>query len=315
MPTSTRRTASKVIYFHREELARITGRARACGQTPARFIREAALGGTPKRAADPLLTELALIGRRLDQIARLPETERDGALAEEVRAALDRHWALVRRVLADRRRGGGSVPVIAETSSGQRFAALAHYLLHGRSGEESERVAWTAGRNLGTDDPDVAAALMQNTAARNERVESPVYHLTISFDPNDPITPEQMQVVVDRVLRDLGLAEHQAVLVAHQDRAHPHVHLMINRVHPETGVAWDRWQDQPRIQRALRELERELGLREVAGRLYQLDGQEPPERAPLTNGERRQAERTGEPAFPDRVARTCQSCWNSALLA
>src|SRR5712692_427914 len=90
-------------------------------------------------------------------------------------------------------------------------------------------------------------------------------------------------------------------MVAHQDRAHPHVHIMVNRVNPKTGLAWDRWQDQPQIQRTLRELERELGLREVAGRLYQLDGQEPPERAVLTSGERRQAERTGDPAFPDRV--------------
>ena len=110
-----------------------------------------------------------------------------------------------------------------------------------------------------------------------------------------------MQDVADRVLADLGLAEHQALMVAHQDRAHPHVHLMVNRVHPETGVAWERWQDRPRIERTLRELERELGLREVAGRLYQLDGQEAPEPALLTSGERRQAERTGEPAFPDRV--------------
>jgi hypothetical protein len=191
--------------------------------------------------------------------------------------------------------------LIAETSSGRRFAALARYLLHGRSGEESERVAWTAGRNLGTDDPELAALLMQGTADRNARVRSPVYHLTISFDPHDPVTPEQMQAVADRVLSDLGLSEHQALLVAHRDRSHPHVHIMVNRVHPETDVAWDRWQDQPQIQRTLRELERELGLREVAGRLYQLDGQESPERAPLTNGERRQAERTGDAAFPDRV--------------
>jgi hypothetical protein len=97
-----------VIYFHPDELARITGRARACGQTPACFIREAALGGTPKRAADPLLSELALIGRRLDQIAGLPETERDAALGKEIRTALDRHWALVRRVLADRGQRGSA---------------------------------------------------------------------------------------------------------------------------------------------------------------------------------------------------------------
>jgi len=191
--------------------------------------------------------------------------------------------------------------VIATTSSGRRFAALARYLVYGRSGEETERVAWTAGRNLGTDDPDVAAAMMQATANANEQVEGPVYHLTINFDPADPVTPERMQAVADRVLADLGLADHQALMVAHRDRAHPHVHVMVNRVHPETGRAWDRWQDQPKIQRTLRMLERELGLREVAGRLYQLDGQEPPERAALTNGELRQAERSGDPAFPDRV--------------
>jgi hypothetical protein len=55
-----------------------------------------------------VLSELTLIGRRLDQIARLPEAERDAALAKEVRAALQRHWALVRQVLADRRQGGGA---------------------------------------------------------------------------------------------------------------------------------------------------------------------------------------------------------------
>ncbi len=191
--------------------------------------------------------------------------------------------------------------MIATTSSGRRFAALARYLVFGRSGEERERVAWTAGRNLDTDDPQIAAALMQATANANLQVESPVYHLTINFDPADPVTPERMQAVADRVLADLGLAEHQALMVAHRDRAHPHVHIMVNRVHPETGLAWNRWQDRPKIERALRELEQELGLREVSGRLYQLDGQQPPERAVLTSGERRQAERTGDPAFPDRV--------------
>ena len=191
--------------------------------------------------------------------------------------------------------------MIATTSSGRRFAALARYLLHGRSGVETERVAWTAGRNLGLDDPELAAAIMQATANANPQVEVPVYHLTINFDPADAVTPEQMQAVADRVLADLSLTEHQAFMVAHRDRAHPHVHIMVNRVHPDTGIAWDRWKDRPRIERTLRELERELGLREVAGRLYQMDGKEPPERAPLTSGERRQAERTGDPAFPDRV--------------
>ncbi len=106
-----RRTAAKVIRFHPGELARITARAQACGETPARFIRETALGAIPKprhdAAADPLLCELARIGRRLDQLARLAQTGHHAALAERVRAALDGHWALVRQVVQDRRRRAG----------------------------------------------------------------------------------------------------------------------------------------------------------------------------------------------------------------
>src|SRR3989442_11110248 len=142
--------------------------------------------------------------------------------------------------------------MIATTSSGRGSAALARSLLRGRSGEETERVAWTVGRNLGTDDPEVAAIVMQVTADRNVRVGSPVYHLTINFDPADPVTPEQMQAVADRVLSNLGLAECQALMVAHQDRAHPHIHIMVNRVHPDTGAAWDRWKGRPRYERQMR---------------------------------------------------------------
>ncbi len=136
--------------------------------------------------------------------------------------------------------------MIATTSSGRRFGVLARYLMHGRDGTDTERVAWTVGRNLGTDDPELAAALMQATADGNARVEIPVYHLTISFDPADPVSPERMQQVADRVLAELGLREHQTLMVAHGDRAHPHVHCMVNRVHPDTEKAWERWQgDRP----------------------------------------------------------------------
>lgn len=193
--------------------------------------------------------------------------------------------------------------MIAVSSNGKSFRALAAYLAAGRSGKERDRVAWTAGRNLPTDDPEIAAKVMRATAAQSRRVEVPVYHLTISFDPQDKdqVTPAMMERVADAVLARLGLAEHEAVYVAHRDRNHPHVHIMVNRVHPETGRAWERWQDQPIIQRVLREQERALGLTIVPGRLAEIEGHPAPERAALTSGERRQAERTGEPAFLERV--------------
>jgi hypothetical protein len=104
-----RRTSAKLIRFHAEELACITVAARACGQTPARFIRETALGAIPRRrpqtAAEPLLRELARIGRALDHLAHLAQGGPTAALVEQVRTALEGHEALVRQVVETHRRG------------------------------------------------------------------------------------------------------------------------------------------------------------------------------------------------------------------
>ncbi|GJG89680.1 hypothetical protein tb265_48610 [Gemmatimonadetes bacterium T265] len=155
--------------------------------------------------------------------------------------------------------------MIAAVSNGRRFAGLARYLTLTRGGEPT-RAAWIVGRNLPVDDALLAAKVMQATAAANARVRDPVYHVALAFDPADPVTRGGTERVADRVLRDVGLAGHQVLLVAHEDRAHPHVHLMVNRVHPETGRAWDRAHDYRRLEASLRAVEQELGLRLVPGR-------------------------------------------------
>jgi hypothetical protein len=154
--------------------------------------------------------------------------------------------------------------MISMASSSRSFAALARYLEGSRSGEELDRVDWRAARNLPTDDPEVAARIMRATAAQNPRVEKPVYHLSLSFDSADRVDRAAMERVADRAIEALGLREHQVLIVAHRDRDHPHLHLLINRVHPETGVAWDRWQDRRAIQQVLRDEERAMGLRALA---------------------------------------------------
>ncbi|HWG34291.1 MAG TPA: relaxase/mobilization nuclease domain-containing protein [Gemmatimonadaceae bacterium] len=163
--------------------------------------------------------------------------------------------------------------MIAVSSSSRSFAALGKYLVVGRERVEQGRVAWTAARNIPTDEPELAAKIMRATASQNVRVAYPVYHLALSFDPHDHVNRAAMERVADHVLRELKLEEHQAIIVAHSDRAHPHMHILVNRVHPETGRVWDRWQDYPAIQRALREEERALGLRQVESHTN-----DPPER-------------------------------------
>jgi hypothetical protein len=109
-----------------------------------------------------------------------------------------------------------------------------------------------------------------------------------------------MERIADRLLRRLELHAHEAVIVAHKDRAHAHMHLLVNRVHPQTGVAWDLSHDFRRIQAVLRETEREFGLREVPGLLAQLPDRVVPDRAMQTQGEFRQRQR-GEAVFLDHV--------------
>ncbi len=152
---------------------------------------------------------------------------------------------------------------IGKAGTGKGFGGLARYLLHGEDGNTPERVAWTEIRNLPYDRPEDVARSMAATAAMNTRVQKPVYHLSISWPVDEKPTPEQMKEASTRVLRDLGLAEHQALLVAHNDTAHRHIHIMVNRVHPETLKTWDNGNDRARLRQSLRRMEFDMGFRRI----------------------------------------------------
>ena len=205
--------------------------------------------------------------------------------------------------------------MISMSSSARSFGALARYLVNGRSGDDPERVAWSTSRNLPTDDPELAGKIMRATAAQNVRIDKPVYHLALSFDPNDAVDRATMERVADRVIEALKLKEHQILIVSHGDRDHPHMHLLINRVHPETGLVWSRWQDRTIIQQVLREEEQALGLRVVPSRLSsrqtEIAEMTLPDRAleaeNATNSTRASIARTAEsPAQPSSESRIDQ---------
>ncbi|MGH7577883.1 MAG: relaxase/mobilization nuclease domain-containing protein [Longimicrobiales bacterium] len=108
-------------------------------------------------------------------------------------------------------------------------------------GDRSDRVLWTEARNLPTDDPHTASVLMRATAAQSARTEKPVYHIALSFSPENAVDRATMVQAADGLMNDLGLREPQALIIAHGDSRHPHVHLMINRVHPEAFRPWLVW--------------------------------------------------------------------------
>jgi hypothetical protein len=60
--------------------------------------------------------------------------------------------------------------------------------------------------------------------------------VSLDWSPKDKPTPEHMIETAEGFLRHMNWHEHQAVMIAHNDKSYAHVHLILNVVHPETGL-------------------------------------------------------------------------------
>lgn len=74
------------------------------------------------------------------------------------------------------------------------------------------------------EDPDKIPSMMRATAAQSRKCQKPVYHMIISWRPDEAPSDVTMREVADRALFDLGLNEHQA---AHRDTNHRHLHILV----------------------------------------------------------------------------------------
>ena len=139
------------------------------------------------------------------------------------------------------------VPVIA--SRGASFAGAFAYYLHDKNAQTSERVAWTRCLNLMTDCVEKAWKRMAYTAMHQKelkrasgqrmtgaKMQKPVFSYSLSWHPEQNPSQHSMMEAVLETLKALGLTEHQAIVSAHRDEPHPHVHVIVNAVHPSTGL-------------------------------------------------------------------------------
>ncbi|MCV6576752.1 MAG: relaxase/mobilization nuclease domain-containing protein [Cohaesibacter sp.] len=144
------------------------------------------------------------------------------------------------------------------------FKNSARYLAGLSHGKSPDRVAWMVANNLEVTHPDSAAAVMEATALQSKRCKQPVYHFILTFDPKDAdagkTSDELMQTIAKQTLERMGLQEYQSLTYAHKDTDHPHIHFLINRVHPETGKAYDRHRDGTRLKDIVRDLATAHGL-------------------------------------------------------
>ena len=139
------------------------------------------------------------------------------------------------------------VPHVARR--GHSFKGAGQYYLHDKEADTAERVAWTRTHNVPTQDPEKAFRWMAWTAMNAEQLKAEagvsragrkaragaVYSFSLAWHPEQQPDEEAMQQSAYETLGLLGLSDHEAVMVAHQETDHAHVHVICNLVNPETG--------------------------------------------------------------------------------
>lgn len=160
------------------------------------------------------------------------------------------------------------VPKVPKT--GRSFIGAWNYYAHDKRTEQEqkqgaaktsrERVAWTHTENMaGMEASKAAVYLMRETAKQNKRCQQPVYAFSLAWHPEETPSQEQMIEAGNAALKVLGMDGHQALFFAHHDTDHPHVHIMVNRVHPETLKAKNNFRDFKRLSEWASQYERERG--------------------------------------------------------
>jgi len=170
------------------------------------------------------------------------------------------------------------IPSIAE--GGKSFQGALAYYLHDRNAATQERVGWTDSVNLASRDVGTAWKEMAFTAlhqgelkrqagmkATGRKLEKPVYAYSLSWDPDERPTHAEMGRAARETLQVLGMGEHQAVLAVHTDTPHPHIHVIVNRVHPETGRVASTGKDRLKLSKWAEGYELAQGLIRTQGRV------------------------------------------------
>jgi hypothetical protein len=109
--------------------------------------------------------------------------------------------------------------------------------------------------------PAMAMVEVLVTQAKNTRSRADkTYHLVISFPDGEHPTQKQLADIEDTMCQALGFGEHQRISAVHQDTDHLHLHLAINKVHPQSFKVLEPYRDYYIRNQVCRELEQRHGL-------------------------------------------------------
>lgn len=139
------------------------------------------------------------------------------------------------------------------------FSGLVQYLCNQQN--KQERVGKVRLSNCNSLDPIWAVQEVLATQAKNQRATGDkTYHMLISFAPGENPSPQVLREIEDRVALSIGFKEHQRISVVHHDTDNLHIHVAINKIHPQTFNMIEPYRAYKTFAEVASKLEIELGL-------------------------------------------------------
>lgn len=106
---------------------------------------------------------------------------------------------------------------------------------------------------------------MWGTSARSVRVRDPVMPIVVSWEQGEHPTDQQAFEAGRSVLDALGMTDHQYMFAVHRDTDNDHLHIMVNKVHPERGQVPPLKFTKMTLDKTMREIELRQGWRHTNG--------------------------------------------------
>lgn len=139
------------------------------------------------------------------------------------------------------------------------FGGLVRYITSAQG--RDERVGVVTVTNCGSDDPfDAADDVMLVQQANTRSHADKTYHLILSFAPGESPPANALREIEERICAGLGFADHQRISAVHHDTDIVHLHVAINKVHPERHTVHSPLRDYRTLAELCEKLEAEFGL-------------------------------------------------------
>ena len=126
--------------------------------------------------------------------------------------------------------------MIGKIRKGSGFKGCVNYVL----GKEQAALLHAEGILAESNRDIIRSFILQ--AGMNPDLKKPVGHIALSYSPVDApkLTDGKMIQLAQEYMREMKITDTQYIIVRHQDREHPHVHIVFNRIDNNSKTISDR---------------------------------------------------------------------------